>query len=898
MLQEIIQLHDEAVTSLVDKIAKKNVITFKSPTGSGKTYMMADFMDRILSERSDVVFIVSSLSKSELAKQNFDKFCEYKQHGEFPHLNPYLISSEISGEEGVFVPIDYNVYVLPRDLYKKGGRLMQGAMDNFLQTITSNLFGNGLNKQVYLIKDECHQATNNLDTISADFFSKTINISATPKLTRGQVPDVEVTEEAAINAKLIKTIEWNEEDSDVADAIEKLEEIKEDYRNLLDVNPCLIIQISNKDKANDDLARIYDVLNKPEHKDLKWMLIVDKDKDCNTNDVFKAKKMPVSKWKDYAKSKESTIDIIIFKMVITEGWDIPRACMLYQMRPTQSDQLDEQVVGRVRRNPRLLDYERLSPEAQELAMKAWVWGVKKKEQQRMFYATLFDEPTDITEKIRIRTTKLKPLSRKPDFDIHKFMDEQTDDNRYADIFSLYRKFKKTEPEIQQLAFEYAERPCKWLKFTENIEAVIKESSKYICNYAESMELTTDENGNVKDVSFPAESTYTDNGNNVTIDDWVWKRKAVKGSNFSFDSDAEKEWASIIQNLAKDDTNETEPRRVAKRVMVGKINPLAGQRNIDGTIEPEKINPSRKYLWGKNFIANSEIKYEYCLDGIHVSYPDFVMEDCFGRIHIFEVKSVNIANATPSAFDSDAYKQKMNELIRCYKQASIMTKHVFYLPVRKDDEWYITRLLSGEQDTLTVDQFKDYVKSKPCQEDLTEEETFFRVLDTFKVNSSDRFSRFLPLYDIAVACGALADEGVQSLGRNDVEMEGWIDVSEHIRKPNDQMFIVRAKGESMLPRIHPGDLCVFEVYGDSGNAGSRDGQIVLARQSRKDNDYNCQYTIKQYHSEKDPITNLNTKIELRPLNKDGYDPIIIYPENEGEIIVLGVLKDVINRKQLV
>lgn len=714
MLQEVIQLHDEAVTALVDKIARKNVITFKSPTGSGKTHMMADFMDRILSERNDVIFLVSSLSKSELAKQNYDKFCECKEHGEFSHLSPYLISSEVSGEEGPFVPIDYNVYVLPRDLYKKGGRLMQGAMDNFLQTITSNLFGNGMNKQVYLIKDECHQATNNLDSISKDYFSKTINMSATPKLSRGQVPDVEITEEAAVNARLIKTVEWNEEDSDVAEAIEKLEEIKEEYRNRLDVNPCLIIQISNKDKANDDLTRIYDVLNKPEHKDLKWMLIVDKHKDCNTNDVFKAKKLPVSKWKDYAKSKESTIDIIIFKMVITEGWDIPRACMLYQMRPTQSNQLDEQVVGRVRRNPRLLDYERLSPEAQELAMKAWVWGVKKQEQQKMFYATLFEEPTDITSKIRIRTTKLKTLSHKPGFDIHEFMDEQTDDNRYADIFSLYRKFKKANPEVQQLAFDYANRPDQWLKFAENIDAVIKESTKYICNYAESMELTTDETGMVKDVSFPEESTYTDNGNNVIIDDWVWRRKAVKGSNFSFDSDAEKEWASIIQNLAKDDTNEPNPRRVAERVRVGKNNPLAGMINIDGSVESDKINVSNKYLWGKNFIANSEIKYEYCLDGIHSSFPDFVMEDCFERIHIFEVKSVNIANATPAAFDSDAYKRKINELISCYKQASIMTKHVFYLPVRKDDEWHITRLLNGEQDTLTLDQFKDYVKMKPIR----------------------------------------------------------------------------------------------------------------------------------------------------------------------------------------
>ena len=48
------------------------------------------------------------------------------------------------------------------------------------------------------------------------------------------------------------------------------------------------------------------------------MLIVNQDKKngqtCDTNDDVK-KKLPVSRWKDYAKHKDSTIDIIIFKMV-------------------------------------------------------------------------------------------------------------------------------------------------------------------------------------------------------------------------------------------------------------------------------------------------------------------------------------------------------------------------------------------------------------------------------------------------------------------------------------------------------------------------------------------------------------------------------------------------------
>lgn len=710
MLQEVIRLQDAAVTSLVQEAERKQEITFKSPTGSGKTYMMADFMNRVLAAHSDVIFLVSSLSKGNLAEQNYSKFCEYKDQGKFAQLNPYLISSEISGEEALFVPTEYNVYVLPRDLYKRGGRLMQGAMDNFLQTITSNLFGFGLNKRVYLIKDECHIETKNLDSLSATYFAKVINCSATPNLKRGQTPDVEIREEDAVNANLIKKVEWVEDESDVADAICKFETIKDDYRNKLGVNPCLIIQISNKDKADQELEHIYSVLNQTSHQDLKWMLIVNQDKDCNTNDVFRVKKLPVSRWKDYARESNSTIDIIIFKMVITEGWDIPRACMLYQVRDSQSKQLDEQVVGRVRRNPRLLDFERLSPDAQELAMTAWVWGVKERDKQKLFVATLFDEPSDITDKIRVKTTKLKTLTRKPGFDIHNFMNDCSDDNRYLDIFTLYRKFRKATPEVQALGYEYADRASKWLKFCENIDSVTRENSKYMCDYSTSMELTQDEEGHTKEVSFPAESTYTDNGLFYeNIADWVWKRKA-NTDKFAFDSDSEREWANIIKDLSKDDNYEIPSRRVAKTTVVGKKNPNAGQLRIDGSVEPERIFPSKKYLWGKNFVANSEIKFEYCLEGIHASYPDFVMEDCFGRVHLFEVKSVN--NSNSMSFDSEAYHRKVGELTRCYKQASILTGHVFYLPVRKDDNWRITRLLNGEEDTLTLEQFKDFIKTRP------------------------------------------------------------------------------------------------------------------------------------------------------------------------------------------
>ena len=73
MLPEIKELQYNSISSLYNKIVNQREVTFKAPTGSGKTYMMADLMNRIL-PNSNVVFIVSSLSKAELAKQNYEKF--------------------------------------------------------------------------------------------------------------------------------------------------------------------------------------------------------------------------------------------------------------------------------------------------------------------------------------------------------------------------------------------------------------------------------------------------------------------------------------------------------------------------------------------------------------------------------------------------------------------------------------------------------------------------------------------------------------------------------------------------------------------------------------------------------------------------------------------------------
>jgi type III restriction enzyme len=259
--------------------------------------------------------------------------------------------------------------------------------------------------------------------------------------------------------------------------------------------------------------------------------------------------------------------------------------------------------------------------------------------------------------------------------------------------------------IKEMCSTYATDTDRWFLFAENVDDIITENSSYLCDYAQSMELATDDLGNVKEVSFPVESSYTDLGKYVQIGDWVWKRKGVDSEKFSFDSDAEREFADILKDLAKDDNAVGD--RVAMQVNVGKNNPHAGELKLDGTVEPQKLNPKKKYLWGKNFLSQSEIKFEYCLGTIHSSYPDFVMKDSYGRIHLFEVKSVN---GSSSNFDSDEYKDKMEELKKCYLQASLLTGYNFYLPVLEGESWHITLLSKGQESTLTLNQFKAFVKS--------------------------------------------------------------------------------------------------------------------------------------------------------------------------------------------
>lgn len=692
MLDDVKNLQERAISELVQSLSEKDDVVFKAPTGSGKTFIMARVMDEVISKDDNVVFIVSSLSKANLAQQNYDKFNEYLELGLVQHLNPHLISSETSCESALYIPSVNNVYVLPQALYKAKSKLKgQQAFLKLLLEIKNH------GRVLYLIKDESHVATNNLDELKS-FFTKIINISATPK----KKPDVEISEQDAVNACLIKRVQYcssadyGDDDfsvdslqyKELLKALDYLKECKKDYLEKSNINPCLIIQISNKDLGEKQFNVIERALGLSEYKDLKWVGYAKDPKVCQTNDQM-IKTSP-QKWEKYCKPNDSTIDVIIFKMAITEGWDIPRANMLFQIRVSKSKQLDVQVLGRVRRNPRIMDFEKITDEKERrLFTTAYVWGIKdNSSEQKSVDVTLKGSVPDgnrikneIQEEIKVKITKLADLNdTQSNFDIDTFLKEKQAPESCKSIFELYNELTKSSNRIQveckrYMFSSYDDEYSKYFVFVNNLSEIKSKVKTILSSDSSSIEVVKNSLGKDLEVSLPYNSLYFQN-KKYSLQDvkGVWNNGSDMRE-FTFDSDSEKKWLyKMLQDFS-----------------IKKIS-LDEEKDI--------------LLVGKNYLQNSEIKYEYYADGSHFSYPDFVLKDKYDRIFLFEVKSMNISSSLQ--IDTKVYQEKVEILKDLYSKVSSKVEHYFCLPILNGKSWTVHCYYKGVHYELKEDQFKNVV----------------------------------------------------------------------------------------------------------------------------------------------------------------------------------------------
>jgi len=342
-------------------------LIFKSPTGSGKTIMMAEFLRNISSDPQfnvDKAFlwVTFSADSYEQSKKKLFNFYEGASKINLLDLND-LSNKRLENNDVFFINWQkVKAYTKEGRKLRRGTELTgneKGIFDNFIENTK-------LERERVLIIDEAHtQVGTELADEIIDLIEPRIiiKITATPKeeptyseVEHKRAGFVEIERNEVIEAELIKEkiISQTREELEISDEgidqdnlllqlafNKRLELIKYYTRLKLDINPLVLIQL-----PNDERVRIE---------------VEDKTKEEITKEYLKSKgveERQIAIWLSEKKENleeieknNSDISFLIFKQAAATGWDCPRACILVMFREIQNPIFKIQTIGRILRMP-------------------------------------------------------------------------------------------------------------------------------------------------------------------------------------------------------------------------------------------------------------------------------------------------------------------------------------------------------------------------------------------------------------------------------------------------------------------------------------------------------------------------------------------------------------------
>lgn len=374
---ELTKIQKRAVDEILKHYKKeeKVKVDFKSPTGSGKTFMASWIISSLIERNIDenFVFVIATPSTSDLPFFFEQKLNVYKKDLPYSKFEVEYIESPSAAKtdktEGTpkIILEPNKVYIFGKSTFGRGRIFTERNIINDFVDETKNL---GY-KLVY-IRDEAHIGTLRADAgeqkfeelmqKKSDFI---IRMTATPDLSDSSVKFVQIKESELNDERenegkwLLKTkpsllLNENIDEDELLDkALNEFKRVKEEYKQLtkdnIYINPALLIQVGNEPSKAEDKKIFLEALNKIKETinfhNLSWVQYFgDNDKDSNT---FEKGNFTL----DEITKANNPIDIVIFKVGPSTGWDIPRATMLLQLRKVCSDKLNIQTIGRIKRNP-------------------------------------------------------------------------------------------------------------------------------------------------------------------------------------------------------------------------------------------------------------------------------------------------------------------------------------------------------------------------------------------------------------------------------------------------------------------------------------------------------------------------------------------------------------------
>jgi type III restriction enzyme len=359
----------KSISDLMPNSAKKKVCVFQSPTGSGKTIMVAKFMEDLIKElpEEDFCFLWVSIGKGELHKQS--KKSLDKVFDGFPKVN--LLEQEFFGsrtyiEQNEVVVVNWEkIRSKNRSTGEWKNKVMrEGETVNFIEVLEKTKE----KRKIILIIDESQyasdaQRTNELrDIINADV---TLEMSATPKIQptaqdiakgtarfvyvdpKDVIVEGMIKKELIINENLGELVddEKTSQDIIIEAAYNKRLELKEAYKNAgANINPLCLIQLPNAEagEAKREVIEQFLADKGITEKNGKLAIWLSEDKSDSLDEIS-----------DF----NSNVEFLLFKQAIDTGWDCPRAHILIKLRDIQSYTFEVQTVGRILRMPQQKHYE-------------------------------------------------------------------------------------------------------------------------------------------------------------------------------------------------------------------------------------------------------------------------------------------------------------------------------------------------------------------------------------------------------------------------------------------------------------------------------------------------------------------------------------------------------------
>lgn len=349
------------VSKMYFNTEENETIVFQAPTGSGKTFMMTNYISDIVEETElNLCFLWVSIGNGELHKQSM-KSVEKEIN---PKIKCSLLEKEFFGTRN---KINRNEIVFLnwekiRNKDGKTGEFTNVVMKdkdtiNFIEVL-KNTRDSGI--KIILIIDESHsnaateRAKEIRDEIIVPFL--TIEMSATPVLTEDMssriiVDPNKVIEEGMIKKEVIindsiDEIDVNEITSEkliLESAWKKREKLQSYYEKLnKNITPLVLIQLPNSAAGEAKKDTVYEFLKEKNITDEKIAVWLSDEKINNDYETLN--------------TINSKVEFLIFKQAIDTGWDCPRAQILIKFRESNSIVFEIQTVGRILRMPEAQHY--------------------------------------------------------------------------------------------------------------------------------------------------------------------------------------------------------------------------------------------------------------------------------------------------------------------------------------------------------------------------------------------------------------------------------------------------------------------------------------------------------------------------------------------------------------